>query len=184
MKQRVLIAFELNDNIKEYLWQLKDELSGYNTYLNWESIEKYHITLSFLGEVVTSQFELIQNIINKISINNPPVVTSFEKFQIFDIKNKYGILNVKLSLNRHFENLVKQLNFNLKNNGFEIKNGRFNPHITILRIKDEYQRYDFSSFLSYSFNEEPFELKNIVLYQSILSPKGSKYIPLYSKKLI
>ncbi|HOJ37277.1 MAG TPA: RNA 2',3'-cyclic phosphodiesterase [Ignavibacteriales bacterium] len=184
MTERLFIAFDLDEQTKSYISDLIDELSGLNKYINWETEDKFHVTLSFLGDTDVSKVDNLNIIINKLANNNKPIKTYFEKFQIFDIKNKYSILNIKLNLNKYFENSVRQLNQLLKNGGFVVNEKRFNPHITILRIKNKLKGYDFSPFLNYKFEPEEITLNNIVLFKSTLTPKGSIYTPLYSKKLI
>lgn len=184
MTERLFIAFDINENLKYYIKDLVDELSGYNQYISWEDPEKFHVTLSFLGETDISKIDDLKNIITKVALNNTAIKTYFEKFQIFDIKNKYSILNIKLNLNTYFENTFKQLNQNLRNYGFNVNQKKINPHITVLRIKNEFKNYDFSNFLNYKFEPDEIILDNLVLYRSTLTPKGSIYTNIFSKKLI
>ena len=61
----------------------------------------------------------------------------------------------------------------------------FNPHLTLGRVKSPANRDKLSRLLEKlpPVDWPPFEVKELTLFQSVLSPQGSKYTPLEVIKL-
>ena len=56
----------------------------------------------------------------------------------------------------------------------------FNPHLTLGRVKSPANRDKLARMLEKlpPVDWPPFEVKELILFQSVLSPQGSKYTPL------
>ncbi len=56
----------------------------------------------------------------------------------------------------------------------------FNPHLTLGRVKSPANRDRLAKLLAKMppLDWPPFEVKELILFQSVLSPQGSKYTPL------
>jgi 2'-5' RNA ligase len=56
----------------------------------------------------------------------------------------------------------------------------FNPHLTQRRVKSPANREKLARLLAQTppLDWPPFEVKELILFQSVLSPKGSTYTPL------
>ena len=56
----------------------------------------------------------------------------------------------------------------------------FNPHLTLGRLKSPANRERLARLLAKlpPLDWPPFEVKELILFQSVLSPQGSKYTPL------
>jgi hypothetical protein len=61
----------------------------------------------------------------------------------------------------------------------------FNPHLTLGRVKSPANRERLAKMLPKlpPVDWPPFEVKELILFQSVLSPQGSKYTPLEVIKL-
>ena len=55
----------------------------------------------------------------------------------------------------------------------------FNPHLTLGRVKSPANRDKLARLLAQMppVDWPPFEVKELILFQSVLSPQGSKYTP-------
>jgi 2'-5' RNA ligase len=56
----------------------------------------------------------------------------------------------------------------------------FNPHLTLGRVKSPANRERLAKMLAKlpPLDWTPFEVRELILFQSVLSPQGSKYTPL------
>jgi 2'-5' RNA ligase len=64
--------------------------------------------------------------------------------------------------------------------GFPPEGRAFNPHLTLGRVKSPANRERLAKMLEKlpPLNWPPFEVKELILFQSVLSPQGSTYTPL------
>ena len=64
--------------------------------------------------------------------------------------------------------------------GYPPEGRAFNPHLTLGRVKSPANREKLARLLEKlpPLDWPPFEVKELILFQSVLSPQGSKYTPL------
>ena len=64
--------------------------------------------------------------------------------------------------------------------GYPPEGRAFNPHLTLGRVKSPANRDKLARLLEKMppVDWPPFEVKELILFQSVLSPQGSKYTPL------
>jgi 2'-5' RNA ligase len=69
--------------------------------------------------------------------------------------------------------------------GYPPEGRAFNPHLTLGRVKSPANRERLAKMLAKlpPVDWPPFEVKELILFQSVLSPQGSKYTPLEVIKL-
>jgi 2'-5' RNA ligase len=69
--------------------------------------------------------------------------------------------------------------------GYPPEGRAFNPHLTLGRVKSPANRERLAKLLATMPPPDwpPFEVKELILFQSVLSPQGSKYTPLEVIKL-
>jgi 2'-5' RNA ligase len=64
--------------------------------------------------------------------------------------------------------------------GYPPEGRAFNPHLTLGRVKSPANREKLARLLAQTppLDWPPFTVKELILFQSVLSPQGSKYTPL------
>jgi 2'-5' RNA ligase len=137
--------------------------------------ENLHITLLFLGYFPEEKIKEIKEKLKKIK---------HEKFQVL-IKG-IGSFNSRVIFLKIEEGKekIKELHHKISN-ALEIKDERFNPHLTIARnkkLKKEKFNGVIKELKKISF-EKRIEIKEFDLMESILSPTGAKYKKIYSFEL-
>ena len=161
-----------------------DELLNRNL-LNWVKPENWHVTLYFLGNQPISLINILSRVIEE----------SFFDVQTFNaLVDGLGVFphehNPKV-LWSGFDNLQPiipaylRMGELLKQHEITFSTQLFKPHLTLARIKGLDQSPYFDSFLS-SWKQSAFgsvPIDRIVLYESVSTPKGPVYQPLFVKTL-
>src|SRR3989344_1105647 len=152
---RLFIAINLPKEVKDYLWELKEEFRELGKF-NLTAKSKYHITLKFLGEIKEDLSEI--------------------KFSSFETSlNKLGCFNDRiLWINLIPEEGVLKL-AKLIDQEFMEKEQRFSAHITLARIKSIKNKNKFIEKLETKVKPIKFKISSFELMKSILSKDGAKY---------
>ena len=79
--------------------------------------------------------------------------------------------------------MITEVNTRLEKLSIPIEQRKFNPHITLLRIKNDPGINFVNSFKNFTFKPILFTANTITLYKSILHPEGSEYIEIKNYKL-
>ncbi len=160
---------------------IRDSVSNYEN-VNWEPKEKLHVTLKFIGDVSSEITNEVSNdlvFIEKYSL----IKCSFTKFGFYYRYNKPIILWAGLETDVILYKLVAELNEKFKDFNIPVEPKKFNPHITLLRIKNDLGINFVNNFKNFTFKPILFNANSVTLYKSILYPEGSKYYEIKNYKL-
>jgi 2'-5' RNA ligase len=129
---RCFIAIELDNETRALLSGLLKKLSDAGIKGNFTRAENLHLTLKFLGEIDSSAFESVKNILKKISSEHKSFVLTLDRIGKFDRGSK-KIIWAGLSRSKELEKLFYQVNTEiLKILPIEDEK-RYTPHITLAR---------------------------------------------------
>ena len=144
---------------------------------SWSRVENIHLTLKFFGNVEVTQ-------IQKISDAAERVAKQFSSFQIavgetgvFPRPSRPQVLWIGVndpsgqlaSVQERFENECEA-------EGFAKENRAYRPHLTIARLRNpEGARRLADAHLEMRFEAIDLKVRELVVFRSELSPKGSKY---------
>lgn len=179
---RVFIAIELDENIKEYIFQNQRIVRDNSIKGNFSRKENLHLTLRFIGEANAKQIDDL-----KKNIDETAKITSSFEIQLgglgyFPKKNRkiiwLGISKGKKSL----QQLFNVLENNLEKHGFGRDERGLNPHITMAR--QVILNTDFK-LLTEKVKIEDIEIpvKKISLMESTRVDGKLTYRPIYTKYL-
>ena len=181
MKNRLFVSLNLPDHVIEQIISLRDKIST-DENIKWEPKEKLHLTIKFIGDVSDEMMDKISN--ELLFVNNyQSIKCSFSKFGVFYRDAKPFILWAGLIVDETLFNLITELNTRLEKLSVPIEQRKFNPHITLLRIKKDPGINFVNSFKNFTFKPILFTANTITLYKSILHPEGSEYIKIKNYKL-
>jgi 2'-5' RNA ligase len=176
---RVFCAVELPDAVRarleDHVRRLRKEVP--DAAASWSRVENIHLTLKFFGNVEVKRIE-------KIAAAAERVVQDFSTFQIgvgetgvFPRPSRPQVLWIGVSdssgqltaLQEKFENECAAA-------GFPKEDRAYRPHLTIARLrKPESARSLAEAHLKMKFEPIDVEVKELVVFRSELSPRGSKY---------
>ncbi len=178
---RLFVSLNLPDNVIKGIIGLRDKICTEKN-IRWEPKEKLHLTIKFIGDVSDQIMRDISNELSFIS-DYPSIKCSFSKFEFFYRDDKPFILLAGLTVDETLFELITEVNTRLEKLSVPIEQRKFNPHITLLRIKKDPGINFVNSFKNFTFKPILFTANTITLYKSILHPEGSEYIKIKNYKL-
>ena len=176
---RIFCAAELPEQVRarlqEHIQRLRKDVP--DVAGSWSRVENIHLTLKFFGNVELDKLATISDAASR-------TVKEFSSFQI-DIGNTgvfprpsrpqvlwIGVNDSSGELSR----LQRQLENECAKTGFEKEGRAYRPHLTIARLrKPEGARQLADAHLQMEFEPTEIELKELIVFRSELSSKGSRY---------
>jgi len=162
-----LIPQEIKFEIKKYVDEIKPNWEG----VKWESHEKLHVTLKFLGEVEESKVEEIANALRSPLRVYSPFEMVISRFGGFPNLKNPRVLFIALSENEGLLKLYNEVEEKLEALGFKREARSFLPHITVGRIKG---RSRLKGPLPVP-RHVSFFISEVAIMKSVLGPEGSRY---------
>ena len=184
---RVFCAIELPSGVRE---QLEDHVAQLRRQVpdvtaSWSRVENIHLTLKFLGNVAMDQ-------IATISAAASRAVKAFSAFEIevggtgvFPKPSRAQVLWIGVhDPSGQLSALQQRLENECEATGFPKEDRAYRPHLTIARIrKPEGARRLAETHLGMQFKPMAVMLKELIVFRSELSSKGSKYTTLSRHEL-
>lgn len=163
-----LLARQLSLHADGLLLQLPRET------LHWVPSENYHITLAFLGDVESRDIPRLESIAAEVAAHHSFAELSIDDVVWFPSIHKPRLLVALIKPHAALKKLHADLQRQLRLQGFSVDNRRFIPHISLARARRDQQAKKFQLVLE----DLTTEMDELVLFQSRLTPKGSRYSPL------
>ncbi|MGI6731303.1 MAG: RNA 2',3'-cyclic phosphodiesterase [Anaerovoracaceae bacterium] len=135
---RLFIALNFENEVKKQISDIIEKVESSSIQGKFLKEEHMHLTVEFLGEIQEDQVDLIKNIMDQI------------EFKAFTLRpNKLGYFKRRegniywlgLEKNNTLMNIHEALHQRLIDNGFELEDREYRPHITIgrkVKIKDPF----------------------------------------------
>lgn len=174
---RTFIAVEIPEQVKEKIASVLTGLKKLALEASWVKKENLHLTLKFLGEVKEEKIEEVYKTV-AISVENTG------KFRV-NLKELGCFPNIKkprvvwIGIEKGKENLSalsSRLEENLERLGFPREDRLFSAHLTLGRIKSSKNTENLLKFFQNNyFESEDFEIEEVVVMKSTLTPQGAIY---------
>ncbi|HEY5584885.1 MAG TPA: RNA 2',3'-cyclic phosphodiesterase [Ruminiclostridium sp.] len=129
---KVFFAIEFEEEVKEYLFSIKEDIKQHCTAGNFTLKENFHLTLRFIGEQSQSQTEQLIAALKETAANMPTFELMLNKLGKFDKRNR-KIIWVGLQKSQEVEALYSKLESVLAKHGYQKEDRNFSPHITLAR---------------------------------------------------
>lgn len=164
-------------------WRFLPELTG--TVLKWTKPENWHITLIFLGSTPHTLIDRLQNLINESFAETPEFHTQITGIGVFPNTHSPKVLWLGVEDLQPLIPGYSRLANLLVENGFDLENKPFKPHLTLARVRNSANGKSIQALLDRYQNSNfgLFSIKSVVLYESISTTDGPVYKPLFVKKL-
>jgi 2'-5' RNA ligase len=176
---RVFCAVELPDVVRarldDHILRLRKEVP--DAAASWSRVENIHLTLKFFGNVEVKRIQRIAEAAER-------AVKEFSAFRIgvgetgvFPRASRPQVLWIGVSDPKgQLSGLQEKFESECAVEGFPKENRAYRPHLTIARLRrPEGARQLAETHLGMRFESIEIELKEIIVFRSELSPKGSKY---------
>ena len=184
---RAFLAIDLPGSLRPVLSRVQDELKKSGADVRWVPVGNVHITLKFFGQIPEAQVEPIVEAAGRIARAQVPFSLKVTQAGAFPTVNNPrvvwlgvgGDLAVMGGFFRKLEEAFAAL-------GFPPEGRPFTPHLTLGRVKSPTNRVDLSRRLTAlpPVESETFQVNEVILYRSNLSPQGATYSPLRKIPLV
>jgi 2'-5' RNA ligase len=167
---RLFIGIPLAAVVIEELRAASARLRSNADGLRWTTPESWHVTLQFLGNTSTEQYACV--VASLRTLHSPPVPVCLEELGCFE---RAGILIASVRLTPELLSLQERVTATTQPCGFVPETRPFQPHITLARGKGRHNFGNLKTKLSRPSSFTRFIAREFLLYESFLSPAGSRY---------
>ena len=182
---RAFLAIDLPESLRPGLALAQGELKKSQADVRWVPPGNIHITLKFFGNLPDAEVPPIISAAREVASQQAPLCLAVLGAGAFpSIRSPrvvwLGLGGDLLPLSKFFHRLEKAF----AQLGYPPEGRAFNPHLTLGRVRSPEGRVQLSRAIEKLVVDwPPFQVQEIILYQSLLSPKGSTYTPLEVIKL-
>ena len=174
---RAFLAFEMPREIIDYLRMVVDRMAPLVKGVKWVRDEGIHVTVKFFGEIEEKQVTAIHEAIAPIGAKHAPFVASLKQIDAFPDKRRARVIIVKLDKGAEtMKEIAADAEERFSGLGFEREKREFTPHLTLGRRRVP-EAYPGDPPI---VEPREFRVKQMVLYQSTLTPGGAIYNPLWT----
>jgi len=188
---RLFIALDIEDAIRQRIARFIDGVRNFAPDARWVHPESLHVTLKFIGE----QPEVALGSINQAlqTVEGKAIDVTFRAFGFFPTAKSARVFWVGIESGPQLTGLASQIDDKMPALGIAKEDRAFSPHLTLARASGgsgspRFRRGDGPNRTFQSLQEKLGALpipefgtmtaREFFLYQSQLSPKGSKYTKL------
>ena len=183
---RCFVAIEIPDAVQGRLAQIQEKLRRQIEKGSWVKPSNIHLTLKFLGDVDPVDLELIGETVESVAMRHSSFLLRIGGVGAFPNLARPRVMWTGVKVGKEQVcNLAKDIDLALSRCGFSRETKKFNPHLTIARMKGrvdlrshapQYHQYDRIDGAETTVN-------TISLIQSRLHPQGAIYSTLQSYPL-
>ena len=189
MSIRCFIAIELEEGIHKNLAQLQSRLQKkiyHDSKIRWVKPHNIHLTLKFLGDVDDTAIPEVCTAVSQAAALNQPFDFEIGNCGSFGSGDSARVLWIGVTGGHtELEKLHHAVNANLADIGFSPDRRKFNPHLTLARIRNAASGRNARKAVD---QLEPTALggqsaSEITVFQSVLTSAGPIYTPLHHVSL-
>ncbi len=175
---RLFAAIPVTEPARSEILALLGRLRETEWPVRWVRDEGLHLTLKFFGEVVPERLEVIAEALRFAGRGTPSLPLRLEDLGAFPSRQRPRILYLGLDGPPALELLKDRIERGGEAIGFPPEGTPFSPHVTLGRVR-EGQRCPPRALdePDASFGRVAFTGDQVVLYESILTPRGPRYEP-------
>lgn len=188
---RLFIALDIDDAIRERLARFVEGVRNFAPDARWVKPESLHVTLKFIGEQPDSSVETIKRALTTITASTAEI--NFRGYGFFPTAKSARVFWIGMEAGSPLAALAAAIDEKMATLGIPKEERAFSPHLTLARAaggsgSQRRLRSDRPNRAFQHLQEKLSALptpefgtmtpREFFLYQSQLSPKGSKYTKL------
>ena len=177
---RTFIAIDVPPSVLDTITRIQNRFKSLGLHASWVRPGNIHLTLKFLGDTEPDRVPGIQCKITEALASFSPFRLSLEQAGVFPDARRPRVLWVGLKDEEGtLQTLQSGIEKALASAGFPADPRPFSAHLTLARIKSPKGKKKLQDELE-ALNQEgidphPFDVGEVKLYESQLTPKGSIY---------
>jgi 2'-5' RNA ligase len=188
---RLFIALDIDDSIRERITRFVDGVQTFSPDARWIKPESLHVTLKFIGEQPDDAVEKIKQALADISAATSEI--KFQGYGFFPTQKSARVFWIGMESGPQLAQLAAAIDERMAKLGIQKEDRAFSPHLTLARAaggsgSPRWRKGDglnrAFSYLQEKLSALPIPEfgtmtpREFFLYQSQLSPKGSRYAKL------
>jgi 2'-5' RNA ligase len=184
---RAFIAIPLPPNIHQYLDEVSRRLQGEikSRGARWVPVRNIHLTLKFLGDVSTSNVNLLAELLHNEASRASPFEVTVGGVGAFPNTHRPRVIWVGVEAPPALQALQKAIDTETIRLGYPGEDRPFSPHLTLARLNqnaspDEVRQVGASLAACKAGPPVRFTVEAVHLFRSDLQPGGAIYTSLYS----
>ncbi len=181
MKIRTFIALDIPDFAIDKVYEILNSKIDERT-IKWQPKNKIHLTLKFIGDFAQ---DLIPELVEKLNFLNELQTQKIKltEFGFFFANKSPKVFWIKPVISEALIQTVDKIEDVMIKYGIPKEKRKFNPHLTLLRIRND-ENVDFLDKLTtLKFEPIVFESNTVTLYKSDLRLSGAIYNSLHKFQL-
>jgi RNA 2',3'-cyclic 3'-phosphodiesterase len=190
---RLFIALDIDDAIRTRLSRFVEGVTGFAPDARWVKPESLHVTLKFIGEQSDSAVDQIKETLSRVESRRSEI--HFRSYGFFPTAKSARVFWIGMEADPQLATLAAIIDDKMASLGIPKEDRAFSPHLTLARAgggsgSPRRNKTDRSNRVFQHLQEKLEALSTpefgtmmaraFFLYQSQLSPKGSKYTKLAS----
>ncbi|NIA08830.1 MAG: RNA 2',3'-cyclic phosphodiesterase [Nitrospiraceae bacterium] len=177
---RTFLAIDLPDTQNKIIEGHKAQWRSIKTDARWIASTKMHLTLIFLGKIQKLSLGQVIATCRDVCYKDQPFSLALKGTGTFPGPERPRILWVGIGGETyHLHRLQRDLESALEKKGFPQEDRAFLPHLTVGRIRSPHRLSStMDIFMRDEITSPLFLVNEIIVYESLLLPKGPIYKPL------
>lgn len=175
--KRLFIGFMISDTVgHQLISKVKQHKHCITPGIRWTINGNFHITSHFLGDTDEDKIHQIITALQLVTVSKSATTIIIHKIATFP-QYKSRLLAAYIQPNNMVSKVFNELKVYLNALNIGLDKRDYIPHITLAR--------NFSNDMTEVglVNDFTIKINKLALYESIQSPSGSHYIPLFTTKL-
>ena len=188
---RLFIALDIDDAIRDRIARFVEGVNAFAPDARWAKPESLHVTLKFIGEQPEPAVDHIKQALTSVSAS--PIDIHFQGYGFFPTAKSARVFWVGMEAGPQLSALAPAIDEKMASLGIPKEERAFSPHLTLARgagrsASPRRHKTDAPNRIFQRLQEKLAALptpefgtmtaREFFLYQSQLSPKGSKYTKL------
>ena len=184
---RTFIAIKIPETIQEKLGEIQDKLRQADAQVSWVKPDGIHLTLNFLGDIEEKQIPAILEAMKASAKTVKPFQLQIGYAGAFPNMNFPRVIWIGVTDDEagSLKTLEADLSSRLKKVGFQDEGGRFQPHLTLGRVKSQKNKSTLFRAIEAIVNiwVGAISVDALYLIRSELKPTGAEYTNIGEVKL-
>jgi 2'-5' RNA ligase len=184
---RLFLALNLPKKERQRIDRAARPLREEGLPVRWTDLEKFHVTMKFLGEVRADRVAEIQGVLDRVAASIRPFEATVNGFGAFPTIRKPSVVWAGMEATPELRCLKQDLEWALADLGFEKETRAFHPHLSLGRAQ---QRKGAGAFrgldelMAELTLESRFKVRTVELMRSQRGKDGARYTVLHKARLV
>jgi RNA 2',3'-cyclic 3'-phosphodiesterase len=183
---RAFVAVEINDEVRESLGRLQDNLKKAGAKVGWVSPQNVHLTLVFLGDVFRAKIDPLGVALDGVAEDFKPFSYEAAETGFFGSAKSPRVIWVGVrDSSGMLADMQKRVVDAVHGQGLRTEERSFKPHLTLGRMRSRQRADELTSILASAKNTScgAVEVQRLLLMQSHLEHQGVRYSILHASAL-